>query len=215
MKVLLVNGSPRQKAGSSEIIARALRGKLGAAHEYRTVFTASEERADAACAESDLIVFAFPLYIDSLPFGLIRWLCDFRRVLTESGHGATPVYAIANCGFYEGEQNKTALDIMRNFCEATGLAWKGGIGIGTGEMIRETESIPENIWIKRPVWAAIDELARAASASLRGEASSFGNRYVHHAFPRFLFKFAAESGWKRMLKKNGVAVKAISAQPYA
>ena len=46
------------------------------------------------------------------------------------------LYAIANNGFIEGQQNRTALRILESWCLHSGAIWSGGIGIGGGVMLR-------------------------------------------------------------------------------
>jgi hypothetical protein len=52
--------------------------------------------------------------------------------------------------FHEGVQNKGALDIIVNFRERAGITWKGGAGIGTGEMMANVRNAPDDMFIKRP-----------------------------------------------------------------
>ena len=44
------------------------------------------------------------------------------------------IYAIANNGFIEGNQNAPLFRVMENFCTRSDLQWCGGIGIGGGVM---------------------------------------------------------------------------------
>jgi hypothetical protein len=45
------------------------------------------------------------------------------------------VYAIFNCGFFEGKQCKSAFPILEYWCKKAGLVYSGGVGIGGGEML--------------------------------------------------------------------------------
>lgn len=46
------------------------------------------------------------------------------------------VYCLVNCGFYEGHQNKLAIEMMGNWCEKAGIKWGEEVGIGAGGMIK-------------------------------------------------------------------------------
>lgn len=70
----------------------------------------------AKIQSSDALIFAFPLYIDSIPSHLLRELL----VLEQRGfqEKKTKVYCIINNGFFEGEQNHVAIEQMKLWCES-------------------------------------------------------------------------------------------------
>jgi hypothetical protein len=217
MRILLVNGSPRRAAANSRIVLDALRARLGEGHEYRMIETMAAGTAAPEDLDVDFVVLAFPLYIDSLHSRLLSWLLSYEALRrgAEASRGAPRrigMVAVANCGFHEGVQNATALRIIENFCARAGIEWRGGVGIGTGEMLREIKSAPDDMFIKRPVSAALD-----AVASLVGEAgtsASAGNLYVSLAFPWIAFKAAGHMGWRRQAKANGLGRAAVRARPF-
>ena len=43
---------------------------------------------------------------------------------------------MANTGFIEGKQNKTAFRMLEAWCGRAGATWRGGVGIGGGTMLR-------------------------------------------------------------------------------
>mgnify|MGYP000653504169 CR=1 FL=1 len=59
-------------------------------------------------ADSDVLIFAFPLYVDGIPSHMVSALLDLETVIRKKKKKRT-VYAILNCGFYEGCQNAVAL----------------------------------------------------------------------------------------------------------
>jgi multimeric flavodoxin WrbA len=214
-KILFVNGSPRKGSSNSEHLVGLLRDKLGKENTYDEIYAADGSDAEVKCAQADAIVVAFPLYVDSLPHHLIRWLCSFRAALKGTVPSATPLYAVANCGFYEGTQNALALEILKNFCAECGLSWRGGVGIGTGEMLKAVKDAPEDMWIKRDVSLAINGLVAEIRKTLNdGAQGVYGPIFTQHGFPRFLYKLAGEQGWRQMLKANGVKTSELKARPY-
>lgn len=87
--------------------------------------------------KSDVIVFAFPLYIDSptsITLSFLDYIIDNNINLKNK-----KIYVIMNCGFREGEQNITALNIIKNWCEKVGGAYNGCIMIGAGEIVGKTK----------------------------------------------------------------------------
>jgi multimeric flavodoxin WrbA len=70
----------------------------------------------------DIIVVAFPLYIDGLPFPTIYTLeriADHRRGMV--GGTTKGFAAVSNCGFPEATQNQTALATCEEFAREAGF----------------------------------------------------------------------------------------------
>ena len=82
---------------------------------------------------SDVIVFAFPLYADSptsITLSFLDYIIDNNIILENK-----KIYIIINCGFREGGQNITAINIIKNWCEKVGAVYNGSIMIGAGEIV--------------------------------------------------------------------------------
>lgn len=215
MKVLLVNGSPRRAAANSRIVLDALRSRLGEAHEYRMVETMAATGAQREDLDVDLIILAFPLYIDSLHSRLLAWLLSYealRRSLPDGAARRTRMIAAANNGFHEGVQNRTALEIVAHFCARAGIEWRGGVGIGTGEMLRNMKDAPDGMAIKRPVSRALDALAARVT---EGPAPAVDNLYVQHGFPWPVYKAMGHLGWRKQARAHGVGRRQMLARPAA
>ena len=84
---------------------------------------------------SNTIVLAFPLYVDS-PNTYTLKLLDY---MYDNNIGNKDLYVIINCGFREGEQCITALNIIKNFCNKLNINYKGSILIGAGEIVGKNE----------------------------------------------------------------------------
>ena len=81
---------------------------------------------------SDTIVLAFPLYVDSPNTHTLK-LLDY---MYDNNIGRNKnLYIIINCGFREGKQNITALNIIKNWCNKLGINFMGSILIGAGEIV--------------------------------------------------------------------------------
>lgn len=241
MNILLLNGSPRRAAASSRLILDQFRAALEPAHSCSLVETQPAAQATPADLAAGLVVVAFPLYVDSLPSGLLEWLLSYellRKAEGPNSHSpmapgqpagttapAPGLIAIANCGFHEGEQNRSTLEILQNFCSRSGLQWLGGLGIGTGEMIRGLKDAPPDMFIKRPVSAALDSLTDLACRFAAGSDGAAGPaldqpaagtvNYVRHAFPRFLYRLAGHAGWKKEAAAHGITPAQLLARPLA
>jgi len=163
---------------------------------------------------ADAVVVAFPLYVDGLPGSLMAFLERFGAALRAEPEGSRRkrrLYGAANCGFYEGKQNEVALEMLGHFADAHGLEWSGGIGIGTGEMIREMKSAPPDFFMRRPVTDSVSAFAAAIADGRRFEGSVF----TQHGIPRWLFTFMGERGWRGRLRESGKKAREINARPLA
>ena len=136
MKVAFINGSPRKDAGITARLLRVMEERLQGCEIVRGWDSlapfACEGGGAAAPGGADAILIAFPLYVDGIPSNLLRELIEHEQGLPPG----TRVYALVNNGFYEGEQNATAISMIRNWCARAKLAWGQGVGVGAGEILK-------------------------------------------------------------------------------
>ena len=152
---------------------------------------------------SDLLVLAFPLYIDSLPAQLIA---AFEKIAVQRKNAASPktqeLVVIVNNGFPESAQNATALAICRQFALETGIEWVGGLSLGGGGVINGS-SLEEAGFVARNIRKALDFAARDL---LEGKVVSRQavDLMAKPAIPRWLYLFASNRAWKKQAKACGV-----------
>ncbi len=206
LNIALINASPKAKDSASGYLLEELKPLLKDSTVTEYVMRASKLEGIDELFKQDALVFAFPLYVDGVPANLLHCLSQWE----EQAKGQKPglrVYAIVNCGFYEGHQNKNALQILKNWCAKAGLIWGQGIGIGCGGMIAGIHSIPHGKGPKRKISLALEALAEHI---LTGEGSE--NIYTQPGFPRFLYKLAGELGWRQAAKSNGLKTRDLEQQ---
>jgi multimeric flavodoxin WrbA len=202
MKIALINGSPKAKESASEYILKTLKTLINDEHEiaeyhYRI---ARIENADLEqIAECDILVFAFPLYVDGIPSHLLNCLYEMETFFKTKPIKKIAVYSIVNGGFYEGHQNAIALEIMKNWCEKAKLNWGQGIGIGGGGMLPMLIGIPDGKGPKKNLSIALNSIAKSISIGALAD-----NIYISPNFPRFAYKLLAEMGWRQRSKANGL-----------
>jgi hypothetical protein len=208
MKAVLLLGSPRGErstSGSLGLYLLDLLGKKGWDLEDLHVPRSLQSLEGigslvSAVDNADLVILSFPTYVDSVPAALVRAMgiiAQQRKGNTER----TPLMAMANCGFIEAEQNRTALDICRLFARDAGFEWRGGLALGGGGAIDG-----------RPL-AAMGGMARNARRSLElaAEALAEGKALPKEAIdlmakrgiPRWLYITFGNRGWKQRAKLNG------------
>jgi len=218
-KVLILVGSPKARSTSASLgdhfigLLRQRGFSADTLHITSILRTADGTRALLSAADgSDIIVLAFPLYVDSLPSPLVRAL----ELLAEHRKGMERplrqgLLAISNCGFPESKHNDTALAQCRIFCRDAGIEWIGGLGLGGGGMIGGLPLEKRG----RAVRSVISSLELAADAlatdtPLPEEAVSLMARPL---VPVWLYLLIGHSGWRRQARKFGV-LKKIDDRPY-
>ena len=105
MKTALINASPRGKISTSFKFLNEVKAMLPKDFETSDIQANKAALTEDQLLElknSDIWIFANPLYIDSLPGHLLEVLeqIDASGIAQEAAH-KHKVYAIINCGFYE------------------------------------------------------------------------------------------------------------------
>ena len=206
MKITLINGSPKVKNSASgillETIENIVNGRAEIKHlHYRKANSAEQPAGKAVDIEtSDALVFAVPLYVDGIPGHLLACLEALDNENAEMK--GKYVYGISNCGFYEGDQARFALDILKNCCVKSGAVWGGGIGIGGGGAVTSMPQLKDVSKAKSPV---AKEMVRLTENMLNKRTQE--NVYPSILLPRGIYQAAAHMNWKRKIRKNGGKVK--------
>ncbi|MDR0585557.1 MAG: NAD(P)H-dependent oxidoreductase [Treponema sp.] len=201
MKIIIINGSQKSGESNTGIILNELNSLIRKEHKVINYVLGSKKIASELYKEiitGDVIVFAFPLYIDSIPSNALKMLIDIEDFLKKGGVQDIVMYAIINNGFYEGKQTRIAFEIIQNWCEHTGIRFGGGIGQGAGEMIGATKNMPLS---KGP----FNNLGRELKFLMEKieVKETFETKYLSPCFPRFLWRFMAKhTFWHPMAYKN-------------
>ena len=120
MNISIINGSQKTGESNTGIILRELNALLDKSHNtvcYKPGLTQLSPEIIGNIASSDIIIFAFPLYFDSVPPNLLKILILLENYLKKNNTKDIVVYAVINNGFYEGRQTHLAFEIIKNWCE--------------------------------------------------------------------------------------------------
>jgi hypothetical protein len=110
-----------------------------------------------------------------------------------------------NCGFYEGTQNKIALEIIENWCIKSGLNWVQGIGIGGGPISSSLNNLTSGHDSRKNLNLAIAQI----TSNILNQ-SSGDNIFISPNLPRLVYKMAVEANWRRAIKAHGLKRKDLS-----
>lgn len=200
MKICIINASPKVSKSFSDYILKEIKKFLNTEEIFELHFEKSKPQDSdiEIIKDMDILLIAFPLYVDTLPSHLISCLSQIEK---ENINKDIKVYAICNCGFFEGDQCDIALKNIECWCNKTGFIWQEGIGIGGG-----------------PLYTKLDEnskLTKDMKMSLRLIANDIlnergcENSFISPILPRFIYKFLVERLWRSTLKKNGLKKKEL------
>lgn len=203
MKIAFINGSPKVKGSASGCILQDLKTFLkpdsNTICEYNFSKPQLSKEEMEQLVEYNILVFAFPLYVDGIPSHLLSCLSQLEEFFTTMERKEIIVYSFVNCGFYEGHQNRLAIEMVENWCEKAGLKWGQGIGIGAGGMLQSLQSVPIGHGPKKNMEKAFKLLVNNILKCTSGE-----NIFITPNFPRIAYKLAAEMGWRQTVKANGL-----------
>lgn len=205
MKICIINGSPKESKSTSELLIGYLMPfiKGNEIITYNVCKTDFSKTQFSQIQSSEVLIFAFPLYIDSINSLLLRFLIELQK--REFRNKNINVYCIINNGFYEGRQNHVAADIMKNWCKAAGLIYGQTLGVGAGEMLPFLKDIPLGYGPNKNIGIALQKLSQNILSLNQGE-----DLFITPNWPRFLWKIQASlCFWYPRAKKNGLKRKEL------
>lgn len=219
-RALLLVGSPRGPKSTSESLGTYLLQRLqeqGMETETVRIYPAlkSEDRLGGmfdALDRADLVILAFPLYVDSLPAAMTRVLeLVAGRPRAARAIGKQQLVAIVNNGFPEVSQNDTALTICRLFAREAGFEWAGGLALSAGPAI-DGKPLAEAGGMVRNVTQALD---LAASALAEGQAipQEATDLMARSIMPPWMYVMTGNLGWRIQAREHKAWSK-LRARPY-
>lgn len=219
MNVLLLVGSPKGRRSASwrlgSMLAEGMR-KRGAAVSEEMVHEGVRTEAgivrllDSVDA-ADLVLIAFPLYIDSLPAPLIHLLERIAERRARAAPAGSPRLAVVvQCGFPEAHQCGTAVGICRLFADRTGMRWAGALAMGMGGSVGGDpgklpgggKNLLEAIGMASEALAGGGAIPEAATAL-----------FARPLMPRWMYTLFGNLGWRVQLRKNR-ARRPLTFRPY-
>ena len=148
------------------------------------------------------IVLGMPLYVDGIPSPVLRIMEKMEQYIPDR----KSVYVVANMGFYESVQLRNLLGMVRAWCDKCGYTDGGGLAIGAGEMQGGMMSVARiDKGPAKNISEGMEKLAETINACSESD-DIYADVYK---FPRGLYMFAANLGWPRKGRKNGLKRKEL------
>jgi hypothetical protein len=212
-RALLLIGSPKPGRSASRAFAAAVESRLASrgwatrTERVSPAFGRPERTADlvAAIADSDLVVLAFPIYVDSLPAPVLGLFVAWERAAAASRLGGLhrpgtgPALAVLTlCGFPEASHCDVAIEVCRLFAQRVGAPWRGALAFGMGGSI-------ENGIERSPLASRVGALDAAADALAAGEPIPAASTaaFARPLVPAWTYPLVGGFGWARQAKKQG------------
>lgn len=208
-KICFINGSPRKTGSCSYYLTNEIIKLLDSNKEVKQVFISeiiSEKKVIEEICTYDKVVIIFPLYIDSIPAIVSEFFVEFEKAMKIICNTNMKIYAISNCGFLEGEHNEVALKIVKLFANKINVTWGYGLGIGAGEFLRGSTTMPLKFFMKKDIYNALIEFSK----NLKDEKETDVDVIVRPKMGRRLFIIFAERYWIGSAKKNGLRKKDLN-----
>jgi len=222
----LLVGSPRTRKSTSHSLGSYLFKQLSARNiQTKTIHIHTSLRSPErmktlleAVDVADLVLLAFPLYIDSLPAPTIEALeriAAHRASNMETNPPQTQrqlFAALSNCGFPEARHSDTALAICANFAGKAGFNWAGSLALGAGEGMIHGTPLNELDGRTTPLKKALD---LAAEALAQGQAvPEEAQKLLSKPFiPAWMYRWMGIYGWRQQAKQYGMQ-RSLKRQPY-
>jgi hypothetical protein len=218
-KVLFAVGSQKITNSTSLALANYLGQRLDAhhvAHEniHVIALVRKEDRRDeffAAIDSADTVVLVFPLFVDSQPWSVVRFM-ELVAEHRKAGNGPPQrLAAMVNSGFPEAHQNETALAICRQFALESNMTWAGGLALGGGGGVGG-KPLEKAGPVVKPVMKALDMTADALAAGedVPPEAIALMAKPL---VPHWAYRIISNIGFWVSAWRNGVLGK-LRARPF-
>jgi multimeric flavodoxin WrbA len=219
-QALLLIGSPKTRKSNSNSLGQYLSEQLSAQSiRTETIYLHTVLRSPAkmqallaAVDAADLIMLAFPVYVDTLPAPVIEALEQIAAHRQGRNLSHRQVFtAIANCGFPEAHHCTTALAICETFARQAGYEWGGSLALGGGQMLNGVP-LAEGGGMTIPIRQSL-ELAAEALAQGQAIPQPAKDMMAKPVFPHWAYRLTGGLGWIRAAKDYGV-LRSLWRKPY-
>ncbi len=201
----LFNGSPRGRKGNTVLFLREIAAGFGWPSEtHHLVRLNDTDKMASAFAEAECVILGFPLYTDSMP-AIVKRFIEALEPLKERGKNP-PIGFVVQSGFPEGLHSRYVERYLEKLAERLGSPYLGTIIKGNGEA---TRVMPPKMNAK--LFTNLQTLGAGLVAEGRFDPAILGKIAHPERFPAILgpvFKLfvrlpIAHSYFDNMLKQNG------------
>lgn len=197
----LINGSPKISNSNSMSFLKRISTNLDNYKIYELKKDDYKKILESIEA-SEVVVFAFPLYVDSPPsitLSFLDYFIDNKIKLKDK-----LIYIIINCGFKEGEQNITGINIIKNWIEKVKAIYASSILIGAGEVVGKEKYK----FISKKALKKLKEFAYLVKQKQKSDDIITTMDLLNNKF----YCYVANKSWYKNCKNNNLTYKDIIAK---
>lgn len=194
-KVAIINCSPRQKNSVSSYFINEFKNICKDEVQFEELYLSNFKQNPLLLndlTDFKKIILASPLYVDALPSEMVSFMEEFEKYVKTNKKQNIKIYSIINCGFIEGTQNVHALEMLKIFTKKSNLTWGFGVGIGGGEFMKASQSMPLHFFVKKPVYNALLQLK---SSLLEESVHQLDYLLVNAKIPQKIFIAMGDGFW--------------------
>ena len=194
--ILFVDCSLRGQRSNTAVFLKKCKAELKAPAGLVSLSSCADMNKIArAIGRADTVVMGIPLYVDGLPASALQLMDQVKALGTGN---RCKLYALVNNGLYESRQNVNLLRMIKEFCAANGLIYRGALAIGAGEVVGTLmRGHKRSLWPARNAQTGIARLAEAIRADGQTE-DIYADPFL---FPRWLYILIANINWQRLKKR--------------
>jgi NAD(P)H-dependent FMN reductase len=219
MKFILLNGSPKPGRSNSGSILDHIEDLLKekdavvVKKRFRDIIDdgSKTEELIRNISDADVLIIAFPLYVDSLPYVTTRALDIIHSRKKDLKSKERLLLTIGNCGFPEPEHLRLASRMLKVFSDRMGFRWLGAIKIGGGGGIGERSLKEAGGSFKR----ATASIEQALSSILEGNSipEKVFETFETPMIPPFIYRSFGNMGW-HLQKRQRKTERSLKSRPY-
>lgn len=143
-KILIIIGSPAYKKSVSYIFAEHIANLLGQEdYEIKLIFAtkilSSKHQENRLLEYSDMadkIILFTPVYVDSLPYPVIRVLELLWQYRINYGKIRSSFYVVSTCGHPDSSRADLVVETCRIFTKKASYSWKGALKLPKGSFVK-------------------------------------------------------------------------------
>lgn len=210
-RMVILNGSPRGSKGATGVVVNDMQSFIPediSVDVLELMGDGISESLDSEqqqkLYEADILMFAFPLYVDIFPANLLYCAREMEANKEKFVNGSgVKVYAFVNCGLYEGNQAALAIDILKNWTVRMGFSFGMAVGFGGCGALPGARKQNPGEGIKKQM----PELFTALMETVEKGDTDVENIYGNIGISRDEYKASSEAGWRKLAKRNGLEEK--------
>lgn len=209
-KMVILNGSPRGSKGATGVVVNDMQSFIPEDISFCVLELTGDGISESLDSEqqqklyeADILMFAFPLYVDIFPANLLYCAREMEANKDKFVNGGDiKVYAFVNCGLHEGYQAALAIDILKNWTARMEFSFGMAVGFGGSGALPQARKLPAGGGLKSNMPQLFEKLMDAVEHDKTDQENIYGNISIS----REEYQQSSEAGWRILAERNGLTL---------